>query len=139
MPPVVNKLKGTLQLGDVTTGTAVEAQVTDVGIVQTVTRDSPITTLDGSVVHSPATYSYELTGSILLDLTVGTGGVYTFIRDNQGNTVPFSFLPVGAGGYTFDGTLILDGVTMPAVKAGAAASGTFTWPCDTFTATPPGP
>ena len=63
MPTVVNKLRGTLKLGDTATGVAMEAQVSQIGTPQTVTRDAPVTVLTGDVIQAGATYSWSLTGT----------------------------------------------------------------------------
>ena len=99
MPTTVNKLLGTLKLGDTATGMAMEAQVAQVGTPQTVTRDSPVTVLTGDVVQASATYSWALTGQALLDLS-DPDGVFYFVNENQGQQMPFTFLPIGAAGPT---------------------------------------
>ena len=69
MPTTVNKLVGTLKLGDTATGKQMEAQVAQVGTPQTVTRDAAVTVLTGDVIQASATYSWALTGQVLLDLS----------------------------------------------------------------------
>jgi hypothetical protein len=125
---VVNRLKGTLKLGDVTTGKALEAQVTKVGVPQTVTRDSPVTVLTGDVVTAAATYSWALTGEALLDMSV-PAGIYYFVRQNQGAQLPFTFNPVGTpNGPTITGTVIVDGWSTEELAAGANVISKFNWP-----------
>ena len=137
MPTTVNKLLGTLKLGDTATGMSMEAQVSQVGTPQTVTRDSPVTVLTGDVVQASATYSWALTGQALLDLS-DPGGVYYFVHDHQGQQMPFTFLPIGPPGPTFTGTVIVDGFDTEELAAGALISSKFTWPLQgQITITPP--
>lgn len=137
MPTVVNKLRGTLKLGDASTGVAMEAQVSQIGTPQTVTRDAAVTVLTGDVVQSSATYSWSLTGQVLLDLS-DPDGVYYFVHANQGTEMPFTFLPIGAGGPTFAGTCIVDGWDTEELAAGAIMQSKFTWPLQgQMTITPP--
>jgi hypothetical protein len=137
MPTVVNKLLGTLQLGDTTTGMAMEAQVSQVGTPQTVTRDSPVTVLTGDVVQASATYSWALTGQVLLDLS-DPAGVFYFVNEHQGEQMPFEFMPIGATGPTIAGTCIVDGWDTEVINAGSIAQSKFTWPIQgQRTITPP--
>jgi hypothetical protein len=137
MATVVNKLLGTLKLGDASTGMAMEAQVSQVGVPQTVTRDSPVTVLTGDVVQAAATYSWTLTGQALLDLS-DSGGVFYFVTEHQGEQMPFSFQPIGATGPTFAGTVIVDGWDTEELAAGAIVQSKFTWPLQgARTVTPP--
>lgn len=139
MATVVNKLKGTLKLGDTSTGKAMEAQVTKVGFPQTVTRDSPVTVLTGDLVQASATYSWSLTGEALLDLST-PDGVFYFVRQNQGAQLPFTFCPIGAApaGPTVTGTVIVDGWNTEELSAGSNMSSKFVWPIQgQITITPP--
>jgi hypothetical protein len=127
---VVQKLKGTLLLGTATppTGCPMEAQVTKVGIPQTVTRDSPVTVLTGDLIQAAATYSWSLTGEALLDLSNKTGMFY-FVRTNQGTQMPFTFCPVGStNGPTITGTVIVDGWDTEELSSGSNMISKFTWP-----------
>jgi hypothetical protein len=127
---VVQKLKGTLLLGTATppTGCPMEAQVTKVGIPQTVTRDSPVTVLTGDLIQAAATYSWSLTGEALLDLSNKTGMFY-FVRTNQGASLPFTFCPVGAvNGPTITGTVIVDGWNTEELSSGSNMISKFNWP-----------
>lgn len=126
MPTTVAKLKGTLSLGS--TPKQVEAQVSNIGTPQTVTRDSAVTVLTGDVVQAAATYSWSLTGTMLLDLS-DPAGVYYWVNQRQGQQVPFSFLPAGAAGPTITGTVILDGWNTEELAAGALITSKFAWPC----------
>lgn len=139
MPTVVNKLLGTLKLGTGTGATTaqLEAQVSNIGLPQTVTRDSPVTVLTGDVVQASATYSWALTGSALLDLSE-PDGIFYFVNDHQGELMPFEFLPIGAPGPTYAGTVILDGWDTEELAAGAMIVSKFTWPLQgQRTLTPP--
>jgi hypothetical protein len=137
MPTVINKLVGTLKLGDTATGIAMEAQVAQVGTPQTVTRDSPVTVLTGDVVQAAATYSWALTGQALLDLS-DASGVFYFVNTNQGQEMPFEFLPIGAAGPTITGTCIVDGWDTEQLAAGSIVQSKFTWPIQgQRTVTPP--
>jgi hypothetical protein len=130
MTTVVQKLKGTLLLGTSTppTGIPMEAQVTKVGIPQTVTRDSPVTVLTGDLIQASATYSWSLTGEALLDLSNKTGMFY-FVRTNQGTQMPFTFCPVGAlNGPTISGPVIVDGWDTEELSAGSNMVSKFNWP-----------
>jgi hypothetical protein len=127
MATVVNKLLGTLELGPTGTGIQMEAQVSHVGYPQTVTRDAPVTVLTGDVVQASATYSWALTGQVLLDLT-NKAGVYYYVNSNKGQQLPFTFLPVGATGPTITGTVIVDGWSTEELAAGAMVISKFTWP-----------
>jgi hypothetical protein len=127
MPTVINKLVGTLQLGDVTTGMAMEAQVSQIGTPQTVTRDSPVTVLTGDVVQASATYSWALDGVAVLDLS-DPSGIFYFVNTNQGQELPFTFLPIGATGPTITGTCIVDGWDTETLAAGSIVQSKFTWP-----------
>jgi len=134
---VADKLKGTLKIGDQTTGVEVEAQVSEVGMPLTVTRDSPLTVLTGDVIQAQATYSRELSGTMLLDLTAA-GGVYYTLRGWQGTEQPFTFLPVGATGPTITGVVIVDGFDWAVQKAGGMLQSGFKWPVQgTPVETPP--
>ena len=137
MPTTVNKLLGTLKLGDTATGMAMEAQVAQIGTPQTVTRDSPVTVLTGDVVQASATYSWALTGQALLDLS-DPDGVFYFVNENQGQQMPFTFLPIGAAGPTIAGTVIVDGWDTEELAAGSIVQSKFTWPMQgARTVTPP--
>ena len=137
MPTTVNKLLGTLKLGDTATGMAMEAQVSNVGVPQNVTRDSPVTVLTGDTVQAAASYSWALTGTALLDLT-DPDGIFYFVNANQGNELPFTFMPVGATGPTIAGTVIVDGWDTEELAAGAIVVSKFTWPIQgQRTVTPP--
>ena len=127
MPTIVNKLIGTLKLGDTATGVAMEAQVSQIGTPQTVTRDAAVTVLTGDVIQAGATYSWALTGQALLDLS-DPDGVFYFVNANQGQQLPFSFLPIGAAGPTIAGTVIVDGWDTEELAAGAIVQSKFTWP-----------
>ena len=83
MPTTVNKLIGTLKLGDTSTGVAMEAQVTQVGLPQTVTRDSPVVVLTGDLIQAQAIYSNSVQGTLLIDWTDPDGVVY-FVQSNKG-------------------------------------------------------
>lgn len=137
MATTVNKLRGTLKLGDTATGVAMEAQVSQIGTPQTVTRDAAVTVLTGDVVQSSATYSWSLTGQVLLDLS-DPAGVYYFVHSHQGTEMPFTFLPIGTPGPTFTGTCIVDGWDTEELAAGAIMQSKFTWPLQgQMTVTPP--
>jgi hypothetical protein len=123
----VNKLLGTLKLGDTTTGVAMEAQVSKVGVPQTVTRDAAVTVLTGDVVQAAATYSWALSGEVLLDMS-DPSGVYYFVISHQSEQLPFEFLPIGAAGPTITGTCIVDGWDTEELAAGAIVISKFTWP-----------
>lgn len=136
MATVANKLKGTLKVGP-TAGIPLEAQVSEVGTPQTVTRDSAVTVLTGDVIQAPATYSWELAGSMLLDLSTAAGSYYS-VRAMTGTEQPFTFQPIGAAGPTFAGTVMVDGFDTPPIKAGALIVSTFKWPIQgQMTVTPP--
>jgi hypothetical protein len=114
-----------------------EAQISNIGVPQTVTRDSPVTVLTGDVVQASATYSWALTGSALLDLS-DPDGVFYFVTAHQGEQMPFEFLPIGATGPTFSGTVIVDGWDTEELAAGAMLTSKFTWPMQgQRTVTPP--
>jgi hypothetical protein len=138
MPTVVNKLLGTLKLGDTTTGKQMEAQVSAVGVPQTVTRDSPVTVLTGDIVQASASYSWSLTGTVVLDYSDPLG-IYYFVHSHQGEELPFEFAPSGAtGGPTYTGTVIVDGWNTEELNAGAIVVSKFTWPIQgQLTTTPP--
>jgi hypothetical protein len=137
MPTVVNKLLGTLKLGDTSTGVQMEAQVSNIGVPQSVTRDAAVTVLTGDVVQASATYSWSLTGSVLLDMT-DPAGVYYFVLTHQSEEMPFEFLPIGATGPTITGTCIVDGWDSEELAAGAIVVSKFAWPVQgQATITPP--
>ena len=137
MPTVVNKLLGTFKLGDTSTGVAMEAQLSQIGTPQTVTRDSPVTVLTGDVVQASATYSWSLVGQALLDLS-DPDGVFYFVNEHQGEQMPFTFQPIGAEGPTFAGTVIVDGWDTEELAAGSIMQSKFTWPLQgSRTVTPP--
>lgn len=137
MPTTVNKLKGTLHLGDTTTGKAMEAQVSTIGTPQTVTRDSPVVVLTGDMVQASAIYSWSLVGTVLADLS-DPQGVFYYVQQHQGQQVPFTFQPIGASGPSFAGTVILDGWSTEELNAGSIVLSKFTWPLQgQLTTTPP--
>jgi hypothetical protein len=138
MATIVNKLKGTLHLGPVDpAGVDMEAQISEVGAPQSVSRDSPVTVLTGDTVQSSATYSWELSGSMLLDLS-DPAGIFYAVQGMQGTEQPFTFLPIGIDGPTISGICIVDGFSWPVQKAGSMATSTFAWPCQgPVTITPP--
>jgi hypothetical protein len=137
MPTIVNKLRGTLKLGDVTTGVQMEAQVSAVGVPQSVTRDAPVTVLTGDIVQASASYSWALTGTVVLDYTDPTG-VYYFVESHQGEELPFEFSPSGPTGPTYTGVVINDGWNTEELNAGAIVVTKFTWPVQgQVTVTPP--
>jgi hypothetical protein len=121
---VINKVKGTLKLGATQ---QMEAQVSAIGVPQTVTRDSPVTVLTGDLVQAAAIYSWALTGSVVLDYS-DPNGVYYFVQTNQGAQMPFTFLPSGATGPTYTGTVIVDGWSTEELNSGAIAISKFNWP-----------
>jgi hypothetical protein len=137
MPTIVNKLKGTLKLGDTATGVAMEAQVSHVGVPQTVTRDAAVVVLTGDQVQASAVYSWSLTGEVLLDLS-DPSGVFYYVQAHQGEEMPFEFLPIGSTGPTFSGTVINDGWSTEELASGAIVSSKFAWPMQgQLTTTPP--
>ena len=138
MPTVTDRLIGTLKLGDTSTGVAMEAQVIQIGTPQTVTRDAAVTVLTGDIIQSSATYSYAITGTVLLDLS-DPDGIFYYVHTNQGTELPFTFCPIGpTAGPTFTGTVIVDGWDFEAVNAGSNAQSKFTWPIQgKMTITPP--
>jgi hypothetical protein len=137
VPTKVSKLKGTFHLGDTTTGVDLEAQLSNIGTPQGVNRDSPITVLTGDVVQASATYSWSITGTIVLDWEDPLGAFY-WVHTNQGTEQPFEFSPVGATGPTITGTCIVDGWNLEELASGAIAVSKFTWPIQgQITITPP--
>jgi hypothetical protein len=116
-----------LKLGDTSTGVAMEAQVSNIGAPQTVTRDSPVTVLTGDVITAAATRSWALTGSCLLDL-MDPQGVFYFVNAHVGDELPFEWLPAGATGPTVSGTCVVDGWDTEELAAGAMITSKFTWP-----------
>jgi hypothetical protein len=138
MPTITAKLKGTFKLGDAVTGKAFEAQVSNIGVPQTVSRDAPVTVLTGDVIHSAATLAWSITGTVLLDLSDPTG-VYYFVLGLVGTDQPFEFAPIGAEGPTITGICSVDGWNTEELAAGAIVSSKFTWPVQgQITTTPPG-
>jgi hypothetical protein len=136
MATTVNKMIGTLSIGT-TTPVNIEAQVSKIGTPQTVTRDAPVTVLTGDVVTSAATYSWALSGEMLLDLSNKTGAYYS-IRAMMGQTQPFTFHPIGTTGPTITGNCIIDGFDTEELNAGAIAVSKFAWPVQgQITVTPP--
>jgi hypothetical protein len=127
MATITAKLKGTFRLGDAVTGKDFEAQVSHIGVPQTVTRDAPVTVLTGDVIHSAATLAWSITGTVLLDLTDPTG-VYYYVLGIIGTDQPFEFLPVGPTGPTISGVCTVDGWNTEELAAGAIVSSKFTWP-----------
>jgi hypothetical protein len=138
MPTVINKLVGTFKLGDTATGMAMEAQISQIGTPQTVTRDSPVTVLTGDVVLAAATYSWSIVGQALLDVS-DPSGIYYFVVENQGQELAFEFCPIGAtAGPTITGTCIVDGWDTEEIAAGSIVQSKFTWPVQgIITRTPP--
>jgi hypothetical protein len=137
MATIISKLLGTFQLGDTTTGMAMEAQVSSIGVPQSVTRDSPITVLTGDIVQAAASYSWSVTGTVVLDLT-DASGIFYFVHANQGTQMPFTFTPIGDTGPTIAGTCIVDGWDTEELNAGAIVVSKFTWPVQgQITITPP--
>ena len=131
------KLKGTLQLGPVGTGKSLEAQISNIGTPQTVTRDSAVTVLTGDVIQAPATYSYALAGSMLLDL-LDPQGAYAYIQGLLGTEVDFTFSPAGPSGPVWAGKVIVDGFNTEELAAGSLITSKFSWPVQgTPTITPP--
>ena len=127
MPTVVNKLIGTLKLGDTSAGVAMEAQITQVGLPQTVTRDSPVVVLTGDLIQAQAIYSNSVQGTVLIDWSDPDGIVY-YVQTNKGQLMPFEFLPIGPTGPTYTGTLINDGFDFQEIAAGSNAIAKFVWP-----------
>ena len=70
------------------TGVAMEAQVTQVGLPQTVTRDSPVVVLTGDLIQAQAIYSNSVQGTVLIDWDDPDGVVY-FVQSNKGQQMPF--------------------------------------------------
>ena len=137
MPTITDRLIGTLKLGDTATGVAMEAQVTQVGTPQTVTRDAAVTVLTGDIIQASATYSWALTGQVLLDLS-DPDGIFYFVHSNQGQQIPFEFVPIGPTGPTFTGNVIVDGWDFEAINSGSNAQSKFTWPIQgAMSITPP--
>jgi hypothetical protein len=137
MPTVANKLLGTLMLGPTGTGMQLEAQISTIGVPQTITRDSPVLVLTGDLIVATAVRSYQVTGTALLDLA-DPSGVYYYIQTNIDQLLPFEFLPIGATGPTWTGTLIDDGWNTEELAAGALIISKFAWPVQGHpTITPP--
>jgi hypothetical protein len=136
MATVVNALKGTLSIGT-TTPIELEAQLTEVGVPATITRDAAVTVLTGDVVQSAATTSHELAGTMLLDLSV-KGGIYEQLNALVGTTQTFSFFPVGPTGGSFTGSCVIDPFDTPVMKSGGNIASGFKWPVQgAATYTPP--
>ena len=137
MATIVNKLLGTFKLGDTATGVAMEAQISNIGVPQTVTRDAPVTVLTGDTVQASANYSNSITGSVLLDLS-DPAGAYYFVNTHQGEEMAFEFLPIGPTGPSFSGMCIVDGWSTEELAAGAIITSKFAWPIQgDMTVTPP--
>jgi hypothetical protein len=127
MATQVNRVVGTLHLGDTVTGVDMEAQVSTIGVPQTVTRDAAVTVLTGELIFAAAVYSHAMTGTMLLDYMDPTG-VYYFVQSNRGNQLEFTFAPSGTNGPTWAGTLICDGWNTEEVNSGTTALSKFSWP-----------
>jgi len=137
MATIVDRLIGTLKLGDVTTGVNMEAQVTAIGTPQTVTRDAAVTVLTGDLIQAQATYSYALSGTVLLDWSNKTG-IFYFVHSHQGQLMPFTFEPNGATGPSIAGNVIVDGWNMEEINSGSNSVSKFAWPIQgQITITPP--
>jgi hypothetical protein len=138
MPTVIDKLVGTFKLGDTSTGVSFEAQISQIGTPQTVTRDSPVVVLTGDVITPSAIYSWSIVGQVLLDMS-DPSGIYYFVNTNQGQTMPFEFCPIGpTAGPTITGSCIVDGWDTEEIAAGSIAQSKFTWPIQgQVTRTPP--
>jgi hypothetical protein len=137
MPTTASKLLGTLKLGDTSTGMALEAQISTIGVPQTITRDAPVLVLTGDVIVASAVRSYQITGTALLDLSIPSG-IYYYVQTNIDQLMPFEFLPIGVTGPTWTGTLINDGWNTEELAAGALVISKFAWPVQGHpTITPP--
>jgi hypothetical protein len=128
MPTEVHKLIGTLHIGPPSPGGVdLSDQITAIGYPQTATRDAPVTVLTGDIIQTPAIYSWQLTGTLLLDL-MDTTGAYEFIVSQVGAELPFSFFPIGATGPEISGTFINDGLGTEEINSGSLVTSKFTWP-----------
>ena len=127
MATTVSKLEGTLSIGTTPTPIHLEAQISEIGTPQTVTRDSAVTVLTGDVIQAQATYSWELAGTFLMDWADPAGAYYS-LWNVQGTEQPFTFTPIGATGPTYAGVCIIDGFDTPVQKAGSLAQSSFKWP-----------
>lgn len=95
---------------------------------ENVEEEDDIEVLSGETVEGEAnvTHSYELTGTVLQDLS--SAGFVAYTWDNKGDDVPFVFQPRGGTARAVTGTVRVAPVSIGGdVKARAESQ--FTWAC----------
>lgn len=82
---------GTLTIGETATLKDFSADVTKVTVTPDTSTDDEINFLDGSTDSGAQTISWELSGSIKEDYSMG--GLQAWCLENAGKTMPFTFKP----------------------------------------------
>lgn len=117
---------GSLVLGEVGTSKALEAQVTNARCVPNVDRGDALNVLSGESVPGDRDETWTLAGTLVQDFGE-VAGVWQWLFDNRGTTVPFVFVPNTAAGRQISGD-----VTVEAIEAGgdvkSKPTSDFEWP-----------
>jgi hypothetical protein len=129
MAAKVHKLgPGLLKIGETGTEVDFSCQVTAAHLDTEVDESDEVTVLCGEVVPGARTYSHNLAGTILQDLT--EGGIVEYSWDHKGETVPFTFQPISVGAAappSVSGDLIVDPLTIGGDEAGENMDADFEW------------
>lgn len=97
---------GTFSIGTVGTPLDLTAQVTSLRITPSADAEDSVTTLSGETLAGARNYSWEVSGTLIQDLT--EDGMFDYTWGNAGTEVPFTFTPSTAAGRTVTGTLVVD-------------------------------
>lgn len=105
MPAKVFKLgPGTLTLG--TEPLDISCQITDSLLTPNKDSEDAVTVLCGDVIPGAVTYAWQLTGTVLTDLSAGGMAEYCFT--NRQSVVAFEYTPNTAAAASFAGQLVID-------------------------------
>jgi hypothetical protein len=117
--------------GELTLGTGAgvvdfTAQVTELSVEWSEDVDDDVPTLDGGQLDGEATYSAELTGTFVQDIS--DNGVVPWTWEHKGERLPFSYTPNTVEDVAFTGV-----VRIAPLNAGGAVrskpTSDFTWAC----------
>jgi hypothetical protein len=117
---------GVLQIGS--GPLAVEAQIEACRVVwsESVSASRPV--LSGEVLPGKATFTAQLTGTAIQDLSAGGFVAYTYA--NKGTKVPFTFIPSTAAGREVTGFVYPIPLEIGGNARENGPSSQFTWRCD---------